>query len=362
MSTSPNPERSHSTDVERDAAPADGAPTASTPGPIPRAVAAIIRWALIRKPVRAFLLYSERRGAMLADSVTYRALFSVFAGVLLGFSVAALWLAGNPQAWDAIIDAVQSVVPGLIGDDGVIDPSQLREPVSLSFAGAISTVALIGAALGAVGSLRTAVRVISGTAQSDILFIWVILRNLALAVGIGASFVAAAFLSIAGRVGIGWIAGLVGLPEDSPVATWGVRIISLVIVFALNTGLLIAVFLLLSGVKPTARSLWSGALLGAFGLLVLQELSSLFVGGATSNPLLASFASLLALLIWLNLSAQVMLIACAYIVTGEEEVRDRVRARYGATTLPQRRVQRAEVGVQIATDELREAQKAAAEA
>jgi membrane protein len=36
---------------------------------------------------------------MLADSVTYRALFSVFAGVLLGFSIAALWLAGNPVAW-----------------------------------------------------------------------------------------------------------------------------------------------------------------------------------------------------------------------------------------------------------------------
>ncbi|MFF7292183.1 YihY/virulence factor BrkB family protein [Microbacterium sp. NPDC008134] len=336
--------------------------TPARPGPIPRAVAAVTRWALIRKPVRAFLLYSERRGAMLADSITYRALFSVFAGVLLGFSIAALWLAGNPQAWDAIIDAVQSVVPGLIGSDGVIDPADLQQPVSLSLAGAISTVALIGAALGAVGSLRTAVRVIAGTAQSDILFIWVMLRNLALAIGIGVSFVAAAFLTIAGRVGVEWFSGLLGLPADSPLATWGVRILSLIVVFALNTGLLIAVFLLLSGVKPAARSLWSGALLGAVGLLVLQELSSLFVGGATSNPLLASFASLLALLIWLNLSAQVMLIACAYIVTGEEEVQDRVRARFGATSFPQRRVQRAEIGVKIATDELREAQKAAKDA
>jgi membrane protein len=122
------------------------------------------------------------------------------------------------------------------------------------------------------------------------------------------------------------------------------------------------VFLVLSGVRPAARSLWTGALLGGVGLLVLQELSSLFVGGATNNPLLASFASLLALLIWLNLSAQVILIACAYIVTGEEEVHDRVRARYGATTFPQRRVQRAQVDVEIATAELREAQEAAREA
>lgn len=330
------------------------------PGLIARITGPLIAWALARRPVRAALLYTERRGPMLADSVTYRALFSVFAGVLLGFSIAALWLAGNPVAWQAIIDAVQSAVPGLIGEDGVIKTEDLRAPASLSIAGIISLVALVGAALGAIGSLRAAVRVLAGTLQDDILWIWVILRNLALAIGIGLAFVASAFLTFAGQLGIVWITGLLGLPEDSPVAAWTVRLVSLLVVFALDAVIIIGVFLLLSGVRPSARSLWSGALLGALGLLALQELSSLFVGGATSNPLLASFASLLALLIWLNFSAQVMLFACAYIVTAEEESTDRVHARYAATTFPERRLQRAEVEVQIATAELRAAQKAAA--
>jgi membrane protein len=330
------------------------------PGLIARITGPLIAWALARRPVRAALLYIERRGPMLADSVTYRALFSVFAGVLLGFSIAALWLAGNPVAWQAIIDAVQSAVPGLIGEDGVIKTEDLRAPASLSIAGIISLVALVGAALGAIGSLRAAVRVLAGTLQDDILWIWVILRNLALAIGIGLAFVASAFLTFAGQLGIVWITGLLGLPEDSPVAAWTVRLVSLLVVFALDAVIIIGVFLLLSGVRPSARSLWSGALLGALGLLALQELSSLFVGGATSNPLLASFASLLALLIWLNFSAQVMLFACAYIVTAEEESTDRVHARFAATTFPERRLQRAEVEVQIATAELRAAQKAAA--
>ncbi len=296
---------------------------------------------------------------MLADSVTYRALFSVFAGVLLGFSIAALWLAGNPVAWQAIIDSVQAAVPGLIGEDGVIKTEDLRAPASLSIAGIISLVALVGSALGAIGSLRTAVRVLAGTVQDDILWIWVILRNLALAIGIGVAFVASAFLTFAGQLGVTWIAGMLGLPEDSPVAAWTVRLVSLVFVFALDAVIIIGVFRLLSGVRPSPRSLWSGALLGALGLLALQELSGLFVGGATSNPLLASFASLLALLIWLNFSAQVMLFACAYIVTAEEEKSDRVHAKFAATTFPQRRLQRAEVDVQIATAELRAALKAA---
>ncbi|WP_164233631.1 YhjD/YihY/BrkB family envelope integrity protein [Microbacterium hydrocarbonoxydans] len=326
--------------------------------PVPRAIAAATRWALVRKPVRAVLLYVERRGPMLADSVTYRALFSVFAGVLLGFSIAALWLAGNPVAWKAIIGAVQSVIPGLIGEGGVVRPSDLREPVSLSIAGAVSVVALTASALGAIGSLRTAVRVLAATAQADVLWIWVILRNLLLALGIGASFVLAAAVTFAARLGVDWLSDAMGLPEDSVASTVTIRGLSLVVVFALDAALIAGVFLVLSGVRPSPRSLWSGALLGAAGLLVLQELSGLFVGGATSNPLLASFASLLALLIWLNLSTQVILIACAYIVTGEDERRDRVRARFGATTFAERRARRAEEEVAVATAELRAARKA----
>lgn len=335
---------------------------AAAPGPLPRAIGAVTRWALIRKPVRAMLLYVERRGPQLADSVTYRALFSVFAAVLLGFSVASLWLAGNPVAWTAIVDAVQSVIPGLIGEDGIVDPADLRAPVALSITSVVSAVALTGSALGAIGSLRTAVRVLSGTAQDDILWIWVLLRNLALAIGIGASFVLAAGVTLVARLGISSLSELVGLSADSPAALWGIRIASLVVVFLLDTALIAGVFRLLSGVRAARRSLWSGALLGGAGLLILQELSGLFVGGAQSNPLLASFASLLALLIWLNLSSQVILIACAYIVTGEEERHDRVRARFGATTFEQRRVQRAEVDVVITTAALRSAQEAAAKA
>jgi len=332
------------------------------PGFIQRVSSAAIRWALQRRAVRSFLLYSERRGPMLADSVTYRALFSVFAAVLLGFSIAALWLAGNPDAWRAIIDAVQSVVPGLIGEGGVINPADLREPISLSVAGIISSVALLGSALAAVGSLRTAIRVVAGTAHDDVLFIWVMLRNLLLAIGIGGLFATAAAVTFVSRIGISWISGLLGIAEDSAAATWSIRIASLVIVFALDTVLVAGVFRILSGVRASAKSLWAGALIGGFGLVVLQELSSLFVGGETSNPLLASFASLLALLIWLNLSTQVILVASAFIVTSEEERHDRVRARFAATTFPQRRVQRAEVDVAIATAELRRAQEAEREA
>jgi membrane protein len=336
-----------------------------TPGIVSRTgalVARVIAWALTLRLVRAFLLYSERRGPQYADAVTYRTLFSVFAGVLLGFSIAALWLAGNPVAWEALVRAVDAVIPGLVstGKDGggLIDASTIEAPAGLTIAGVIALVGLVGAAIGAIGSLRTAIRVLAGGATDDTMFVWVLLRNLGLALGIGVALAASAAMTFLGNIGVGVLLGWLGLGDSETTSAVVTRIVSLVVVFALDAVVVAVLFLVLSGVRPPARTLWAGALLGGLGLTVLQELSSLFVGGAASNPLLASFASLIALLLWFNLSAQVILISSAYIITGTEEQRDRVRAKFGARTFAQRRVQRAEDAVAIAAAELDRAREA----
>ncbi|MFE6734072.1 YhjD/YihY/BrkB family envelope integrity protein [Microbacterium sp. NPDC057650] len=325
---------------------------------------ALIRAALRLRPVRAVLLHLARRGPMLADAVTYRALFSVFAAVLLGFSVAALWLAGNDAAWNAVISAVDVALPGLIakdGEGGIVDPSSIRAPAGLTIAGALSAIGLIGSALGGIGSLRAAMRTMCGTAAEDVPWLRATARNLLLAVVIGATFLAAAFLTFASGVAVRWSAGAVGMPADSGAVFWSVRVLSLCIVLALNMVLIVAAFRALSGVRAPRRALWGGALGGAVGLLVLQELSGLFVSGAKANPLLASFASLLALLIWLNLSTQVILLTTAYIAIAAEESSDRVLSRHGAQTLAQYRLRRAEQDVAVATSALRQAQRAASD-
>jgi len=318
-------------------------------------VARVTAWALERKPVRAFLLYSDHRGPALADGITYRTLFSVFAGVLLGFSIAALWLSGNPAAWDALVRAVETALPG-IGD--VVDFDDFSAPFGLSFAGIVSLIGLVGAAIGAVGSLRNALRTLAGQLHDDTFFVWVLLRNLALAVIIGGLLAASAAVTVVGTASVETIVDWLGLPGRSGVVGAATTVLSLVATFALDVAVILIVFRMLSGVRAPARALWPGALLGGAGLVVLQALSGLFVGGAASNPLLATFASLIALLLWLNLSAQVILLAAAYIITGVEDAQDRVLSRHGAETMAQRRVRRAEIAVRAATDELRAARDA----
>lgn len=315
----------------------------------------IIAFALQSRLVRAYLRYSEHRGPALADSVTYRALFSVFAGVLLGFSLAALWLGGNPEAMRALGEALNSVIPGL---SDVVDPSSIQAPTGFTLVGIVSLLGLVGAAISAIGSLRTALRVLADEVHDDGFFLWAMLRNLLVAVGFGGLLALAAVLSVVGSLGIGVLASWLGMPARSGAVGFLTSAVGVVIVFAIDTVAVVLVFRLLSGVRAPARALWTGAMIGGLGLTVLQQLSGLFVRGATSNPLLASFAALIALLLWFNLSAQVILIASSYIVTAAAEARDRVRERYGAATLAQHRRRRAEDLVQAATRELRAAQEA----
>jgi len=316
------------------------------------------QWALATKPVRAVLLYLEHHGPMLADSITYRTLFSVFAGVFLGFAIGGIWLSGQPDAMDALVATISTAIPGLIGEDGVISVDDLIQPLTLSIAGTLALIGLVGAAIGAIGSLSTAFRVLADQPDDQTFFLWVLLRNLALAIGFGAALALAAGITFFSTTAIGTLFGWIGLSVRDAAYDVTTRIVSILVIFVIDTVVIAAMFRTLSGLRPSARSLWVGSLLGGVGLVVLQLLSSLFVGGASSNPLLASFGSLIALLLWFNLSSQVILIAAAYIITGVDEEHDRVHARHGAPTVATRRLQRAERRATDAATELAAAREA----
>jgi membrane protein len=331
-----------------------GGPFAGFTAWIKRATA----WVLATKPARAFLVYIEHHGPMLADSVTYRTLFSVFAGVFLGFAIGGIWLSGRPDAMEALVTTIGAAIPGLVGEDGLISPDDLVQPITLSIAGSLALIGLIGAAIGAVGSLRIAFRDLGDQPDDQTFFVWVLLRDLALAIGFGAALTVAAAVTFFSTTALESLFGWFGLSTRDPIYDGVTRAVSILVIFAIDTVVIAAMFRLLSGLRPSARSLWSGALLGGVGLTVLQLLSSLFVGGATTNPLLASFGSLIALLLWFNFSCQVILIAAAYIITGVDEEHDRVHARHGAPTIAMRRMQRAERRATDAAAELAAAREA----
>lgn len=321
-------------------------------------IAAAIRWALSLRIVRTLLLYAERRGPVLADSVTYRALFSVFAAAALGFFFAGQWLADNPEAWDALVEAVDSVIPGLIGENGVISTDTLES--GLTIAGIVGGIGLVFAAIGAVATLRSALHILGGTVFDDGFFVWVMLRNLAMAAGVGIAVIASAAVTYFGTAGVSLVAGWLGLSSGEFLVDALTRAIGIATVFVLDAALIAAIFLVLGGIRAPARALWAGSLVGGVGLTVLQQLSGLFVQGASANPLLGASVTLIALLLWLNFSAQVILIACTYIIVAAEESQGVVPAS-APLTFAQRRLRRAVATSRQSTQELLAARAAAIE-
>ncbi|MGO2669094.1 YihY/virulence factor BrkB family protein [Microbacterium gubbeenense] len=329
-------------------------------GKLIRGYQAAVRWALQLRVVRALLLYTDSRGGLLSAAITFRMLFAVFAAVFLGFSVASIWLSTRSDLWEALVETVDGVVPGLVGlggDGALIDVSNLPDITSSVAAPVISIIALVWALLGGVGNVRMSIRSIAGTRHDESNALIMRAFDLIFALSIGVLVIASAVVTFLGSAFVDTVLEWLG-SADNNTAEVLTRIGTVLVTFILDAVIVAWLFWLMAGAKPTFGELIPGSLIGGAGLVVLQQASGLFLGGADNNPLLVGFASLIALLLWFNLSAQVVLIACSYIVVTIEEKRNRVAERHGAETLTQRVVRSAERNVRVAEEALAAARDA----
>lgn len=299
-----------STPGRRDRAAADG---------LPARVRAVVARAMRLLPVRVFLHYTGKRGPLLSGGLSYQSIFAVFAALWVGFSVAGLFLQSQPALSRAFFDLVGSAVPGLIdtgGGTGAIDPSMLLEPRILSWTGAIALVGLLFTALGWLSSCRDAIHAIFDLPDGGQNFLLLKLKDLGLAVGFGIALIVSAALSVLSTQALGLAFDLLRIDQRSVVATLLLRGAGLILVLALDTVVLASLFRLLAGLAIPFRQLAAGSLLGAVGLGVLKVLGNSLLGGADRNPLLASFAVIIGLLIWFNLVCQVILLSASWIAVG----------------------------------------------
>jgi len=268
------------------------------------------------KPVRVFAHFADKGGPILSGGMSYQALFAVFAAVWVGFSIAGLFLTNNPALLDTLFAIINQSVPGLIGTDGVIDPKSLTSAGVLSWTGAIALVGLIATALGWLSTTTFAVRSIFEMPRQTTFFLLVKVRELGLGLLFGLALVISAVMSLASTAALGAIFSLLQLPQTSFWYDVSARLIGLGVVLVIDTVTLAALFRVLSQVRIPVRRLASGALIGGAGLGLIKILGGALLGGATNNPLLATFAVIIGLLIWFNLVSTVTLLAASWIAVG----------------------------------------------
>ena len=285
----------------------------------PALVERVLGW----RPVRVAQHYTITRGPILASGLAYQSIFAAFAGIWVGFSIAGVVIAGDVALRSTLIDYLAQTVPGLIeqdGGSGAIDPDALLQIDGFTLSGTVALIGLLVTAIGWLGSARDAVRVEFDQPPLEANFFLVKLRDLGLAALFGLALVLTAALSVAGTAATGLLLDLVGIGSDSFLGAVGGRVVTLTVMFALDAVTLGGLYRVLSGLRIPWRRLRAGALLGAGGLGVLKVVGGALLGGGGTNPLLASFAVIVGLLIYFNLSCQVILFAAAWVAVG---MRDR---------------------------------------
>lgn len=277
-------------------------------------VRAAVTWVQARKPVRVVMHYLDRRGPLLANGLSYQAIFAVFAAIWVGFAIAGSVLRGRPELLAALLGLIATNAPGLIdlGEGGAIDPAQLLTASILDWTGIIAGVLLAITALGWFDAGRAAVRAMADLAPGGRSILILKAQDLLLVVGLGLGLLLSAAISVVATVAFTELLSLIGVTDASPWATLASRAIVLLIALALNTGLLAAFYRISLGRLP-GRRLLPGTLLASIALGALQTAGGALLGGAGTNPLLAGFAVIVGLLLWFNLVCQVIVVGAAWI-------------------------------------------------
>ncbi|MBU4466101.1 MAG: YihY/virulence factor BrkB family protein [Actinobacteria bacterium] len=292
--------------------------------PIQRATR-ITRRTLRWFPVRVWRHFLQHNGFLLAAGVSYQALFACFAAIYVAFAIAGLWLGGSPQAITAMIDLINGYIPNLITEEGgLVTPDQVTTIATgsagvLGVTGAIALITVIWTAIGFVTFTRRAVRDIFGLERDRRAYVLLKALDLLAAIVFGAALVAGSVLGQIATWALGTFFSLFGWSTASEWFRLAVQIGATVVSVIVNAAALASLFRFLTGTDLRWRTIWPGALLGGGTITVLQLGAGLLLGYTPTNPLLATFAIFIGLLLWFRIIGIIVLVASAWIAVAADD-------------------------------------------
>lgn len=269
-------------------------------------------------PVRVWRHFLRYDGFLLSAGMSYQGLFAIFSLLYIAFAATGLWMGGDDRVIDTLVDVANSYIPGIISEHGIASPAEVASIAEsttgvLTATGVIAVLVVIWTTMTAVTFSRRAIRGIFGLSFDARNFLLLKLWDLFAAAAFGLALLLGSAVSVAGVWAIAQLMEDVGWSVAEPVYEVGVRIASLLIAFALDAAALAALVRFLTGTTLRWARIWPGALLGGGALVVVQLAAGLLLSHTPTNPLLATFAVLVALLLWCRWVSVVVLIAASWI-------------------------------------------------
>lgn len=291
-----------------------------------RRIRSLVAWARRTRPWRTWMRFLDGRGLVLARGLAFQAVLAVFAALWLAFAALGGWLRSNTTTRNAIVEWVNTAVPGLIdvGEGGAVDLEALLSVSALGWTGVVAGAVLLWTTVSWFSSGREAVRAIAGLPRRPGNAVLLRLRDALVALAFVAAILVSATLTIVGSSAVDVVLGWLGVDQtavESVLTGAG----SIAIGFAIDTTLTFLFLRFLAGLPSGFWTTLKASLIGAAAFGVLKAAAGLIVGHTSSNPLLASFTVVLGLLFWFYLLCAVLLIVAAWATEGARTPEERER-------------------------------------
>ncbi|WP_329040135.1 YihY/virulence factor BrkB family protein [Streptomyces sp. NBC_00178] len=246
--------------------------------------------------------------ARLAAAITFLSFLALFPLIAVGAAVGAALL--STEQLDRIEDKLAEQVPGISDQLGIDN--------LVAHAGTIGVVAgllLLFTGIGWIGSMRDCLRAV--WEKDDVDEGNPVVRKLkdaGLLLGLGGAAIATLAVSTVASTAIGWTADRLGIPENG---AGGILLQVAAVAVAVCADFLLLLYLLtlLPGVEPPRRRLIVAGLVGAVGFELLKLLLGSYIRDVASKSMYGAFGVPIALLLWINFSAKLLLVCAAWTAT-----------------------------------------------
>ena len=244
----------------------------------------------------------------LAAAMTFVSFVALFPLLTVAAAVAAATLTESRQ--QELQDKIADQVPG-ISDQ--IDINGLVE--NAGTIGSIAGAVLLLTGIGWVGQMRDCLRAVWELPDTDENPILAKAKDAGVLVGLGGALLLTLAISTVASALVGWITDELGIDQ----AGWGsvlLRSAAFAVAVLADFLLLLYVLTLLPGVEPGRRRLVVAAFIGAVGFELLKLLLSGYMQGVAAKSMYGAFGVPIALLLWINFTAKLVLYCAAWTATG----------------------------------------------
>ncbi|MCX4669410.1 YihY/virulence factor BrkB family protein [Streptomyces sp. NBC_01381] len=246
----------------------------------------------------------------LAAAMTFISFLALFPLITVAAAIAAATLSKSRQ--QKLEDKLTEQVPGI--------SDQLNLNALVDNAGTIGLVAgavLLFTGIGWVGSIRECLRAVWELEDEDENPVLRKLKDAGVLIGLGGAGLASVAASTLASTAVGWSADLVGVSRDG----WGGVLLqwaAFAIAVLADFLLLLYVLTLLPGVQPPRRLLITAGLMGAAGFELLKLLLGGYMKGVAARSMYGAFGVPVALLLWINFTAKLLLFCAAWTATRKQ--------------------------------------------